>query len=975
MKHFIFSSFILFLIFKSQLTLAQCFTAPYGLYPSATFTPACTGVYQTITTCGWRGEYSNVNVVAGTSYTFQSSVATDIITIDNNGAAPAFTFGTGSVTWVATFTGVVRFYTHGPGCATGTGCRTKRVLCGSAVPPPGNNLVCNATSINCGQTLAGTTVNATNSGTGENQTCGTIQTTAGVWYVVTGTGATMTASLCGTAWDSKISVFSGPDCNTLTCVGGNDDNGPACGGVSASYTWTSVVGVNYYILVHGYSTTSAFNLALNCSTPCATNTVVLNLNDTFGDGWNGATYTLTNSAGAVVSTGTLAGGFTNSVTLCLPNDCYNMSVSSGTWPGEIAWNFNYNGNIVASGGAPTGNTQVPINIVCPPPPPTPQDCSGSQLVCADQAINGVSSGSGNTNDLNNTNQGCMTVEHQSLWLNATIVNPGTFSFSIIPTAADDYDFAVWVFPAGVPIPCPPNIPPTRCSWAGGTGTTGLGNGATDASEGATGDSWVSNINTTAGQQILILIDNFSSTTSPFTLDFTGTTSFASGGVITGTTSLCAGATSQLVGPGVPAALNPWVSSNTAVATISNTGVVTGISAGTATITYTNSSGCPTTTTVTVNALPATPSVAVIPATCTNPSSASITNYVAGQTYTFNPIGPTISGTGAISNMTVGTNYTVTVNNGTCTSNASSSFSVSGILNAPTVTGNSSVCINATTQLNGSGTPAALNQWVSGNTSVATISSTGLVTGISAGTSTITYTNSDGCSATFNITITPNVTPTFSSVGPFCSGATINALPTTSNEGITGTWSPVLDNTATTTYTFTPTAGQCATTTTLTITITPNVTPTFSSVGPFCSGATINALPTTSNEGITGTWSPVLDNTATTTYTFTPTAGQCATIAQTTIIINSTPTVSVTCSNICIGSTTTVSATTSPVGVYSFVWTVPSGPNPGNVNSFVTGITGTYSVFITDTTTNCVSTIDNCTIGIQAQPSVIFLSPP
>ena len=37
------------------------------------------------------------------------------------------------------------------------------------------------------------------------------------------------------------------------------------------------------------------------------------------------------------------------------------------------------------------------------------------------------------------------------------------------------------------------------------------------------------------------------------------------------------------------------------------------------------------------------------------------------------------------------------------------------------------------------------------------------------------------------------------------------LPTTSLEGITGTWSPALDNTATTTYTFTPDAGQCATT--------------------------------------------------------------------------------------------------------------------------------------------------------------------
>src|SRR5204863_1590959 len=104
---------------------------------------------------------------------------------------------------------------------------------------------------------------------------------------------------------------------------------------------------------------------------------------------------------------------------------------------------------------------------------------------------------------------------------------------------------------------------------------------------------------------------------------------------------------------------------------------------------------------------------------------------------------------------------------------------------------------------------------------------------------------------------------------------LNALPTTSNNGITGTWAPALDNTATTTYTFTPTAGQCATTTTLTITVNPNVTPTFTAVAPICSGGTLNALPTTSNNGITGTWSPVLNNTATTIYTFTPTIGLCA----------------------------------------------------------------------------------------------------
>ena len=53
-------------------------------------------------------------------------------------------------------------------------------------------------------------------------------------------------------------------------------------------------------------------------------------------------------------------------------------------------------------------------------------------------------------------------------------------------------------------------------------------------------------------------------------------------------------------------------------------------------------------------------------------------------------------------------------------------------------------------------------------------------------------------------------------------ATAPALPTTSNNGITGTWSPATINTATvgtTTYTFTPAAGQCGTTTTMSIVIT------------------------------------------------------------------------------------------------------------------------------------------------------------
>jgi subtilisin-like proprotein convertase family protein len=146
----------------------------------------------------------------------------------------------------------------------------------------------------------------------------------------------------------------------------------------------------------------------------------------------------------------------------------------------------------------------------------------------------------------------------------------------------------------------------------------------------------------------------------------------------------------------------------------------------------------------------------------------------------------------------------------------------------------------------------------------------------------------GCTSTqttVNLVVNPTITPSFSTVGPNCSGASIPALPTTSINGITGTWNPAINNTSTTLYTFTPATGQCATSTTLTIAITPNATPTFASVGPFCSGALIAALPTTSTNNISGTWSPAINNTTTTTYTFTPAVGQCATTSQTTIIID------------------------------------------------------------------------------------------
>ncbi|WP_333601496.1 PKD domain-containing protein, partial [Flavobacterium sp.] len=222
-----------------------------------------------------------------------------------------------------------------------------------------------------------------------------------------------------------------------------------------------------------------------------------------------------------------------------------------------------------------------------------------------------------------------------------------------------------------------------------------------------------------------------------------------------------------------------------------------------------------------------------------------------------------------------TTYTLTANNGTgCSTTDTVTVNLDTSL-VPTFTAVAPICSGGAL----SALPTTSNNGVTGTWAPA-LNNTA--------TTTYTFTPTAGqcaTTATLAITVTPNTTPTFTAVTPICSGGVLSALPTTSNNGVTGTWAPALNNTTTTTYTFTPTAGQCAVPTTLTITVNPNITPTFTAVAPVCSGGALSALPTTSNNGYTGTWAPTLDNTTTTTYTFTPTAGQCAVPTTLTITVN------------------------------------------------------------------------------------------
>lgn len=157
-----------------------------------------------------------------------------------------------------------------------------------------------------------------------------------------------------------------------------------------------------------------------------------------------------------------------------------------------------------------------------PTPVTSQDCEGALLVCNNAPINGNASGAG-TQELNTTNSGCLGTENQSTWFYLNIGTGGTLEMTIDPSASDDYDWAIWGPYSDVTAAanCPPINSPTRCSFALGTGNTGMNNVATDNSENSSGDGWVSSLNVSDDEIYILVIDNFSASNTPFDLNWGG----------------------------------------------------------------------------------------------------------------------------------------------------------------------------------------------------------------------------------------------------------------------------------------------------------------------------------------------------------------------------------------------------------------------------------------------------------------------
>ena len=335
------------------------------------------------------------------------------------------------------------------------------------------------------------------------------------------------------------------------------------------------------------------------------------------------------------------------------------------------------------------------------------------------------------------------------------------------------------------------------------------------------------------------------------------------GSLSDPSSICIGSSISLSGTTTG---GTWSSSDSSVATVSNTGVVTAVSTGSSTISYIAANSCGTavsTTSVTVNALPDAGSITGTTTIC--PAAASnLSNSVTGGTWSSSDSSvATVNSAGFVTGVSTGSSaisYSVTNSCGMDVS--TSEVTISALPDAGSITGGTTVCHAATSNLSNS---AAGGSWTSSNSSVATVSSTGILTGVSTGDATISYavTNSCGTStSTQSVTVSPMANAgTISGDSSVCAG--LNASLSATGTG--GVWSSgnsaiasvssvgivtgIAAGSTTVSYTVTNSCGSDLATHIITVNPTPDAG-TISGMSSVCTGSNT----TLSTTGTGGVWS-------------------------------------------------------------------------------------------------------------------------
>ena len=301
---------------------------------------------------------------------------------------------------------------------------------------------------------------------------------------------------------------------------------------------------------------------------------------------------------------------------------------------------------------------------------------------------------------------------------------------------------------------------------------------------------------------------------------------------------------------------------------------------------------------------------------------------------------------------------------------------------PSVLGALTTCVGSTTILTGAGTANGINPWVSSDPIFATVDNFGVVTGVSVGSSDITYLDDNGCQVTVTVIVDAIDDASFTIID-FCEGTVSPAATITGSVGGTFAYNPnpadgstvnpatgsITGGVGGATYSIEyTTSGVCSAASIQTVTV--NAIPQIDA-GPnqtICdgdqivlsgSGAIIYNWDNGAIDGVAFT--PIL---GITTYTLSVIAANgCVASDQLNVVVNPLPAVSAGNDiNICDGSPAVLNGS----GALSYVWI------PGTVidgQPFSPSSTSTYTVIGTDLN-GCLNT-DDITIGVEPSPIVTF----
>lgn len=583
---------------------------------------------------------------------------------------------------------------------------------------------------------------------------GTIYAVSSGTSIISFTGTTP----CGPASDT-FEITVAPATSVATITGGSTT---LCAGASTSFTGSPSGGT--------WTSSNPLVASINSSTGVATggssgNTII--------------SYSVSNSCGTLIDTQMItvmalptAGLISGPATICQGSTAvFGTTVSGGAWSSSVSSVASINASTGTAGGVASGSTIISYTVsnscgtaadtqmISVIALPGAGIVSGPSSICVG-AI-GVFSSTASGGTWTSSSPFVASINSSSGSSGGASAGSSIISYTVVNACGSAVDTQLVTV---IPLPSAGTIsgPAFLCPGSTGTFTSGIPGGSWTSS-----NLSVATVNSSSGlcggivagtSIISYTVSNACGSATDTQLLSVSTIPYA--GAIAGPTSVCVGAAISFTGV---LSGGTWSSSNPGVATVAS-GLSGGVGGGTAIISYTLTNSCGTATdTQMITVLPL-PSAGNITGPLRVCIGAAITLSSSSPGGAWSSLSPSVATVGSLSGVAGGVSagtslisYSVSSICGTVAD--TQTITVLPLPDAGTIVSSGAfVCLGGSISVSDA---TAGGGWSSGTPAVATVDGFGIITPVSAGTTTITYTITDdnGCKnqATLLVTI-PVISP-------------------------------------------------------------------------------------------------------------------------------------------------------------------------------------------------------------------------